>query len=108
MTWGERFNDALSQMNVRRLTQAIQLIADDMLDLHNKLDNDMFNHVSYVSNRCLMILKKEGADKESLVKCGKYLWRLYRVTQAYNHKKRDVTLDEIIGIVKEFKAVFGT
>lgn len=94
-------------MNVKRLTIAIQLLADQVLDLHNKLDNDMFNHISYVANRCLMILKKEGADRESLVKCGKYLWRLFRVTQAYNHKKRDITLGEIVNIVQEFKIVFG-
>jgi len=94
-------------MDVKRLTVAIQLMAAQTLDLHKKLDNDMFNHVSLVANRCLFILKKEGTDKESLVSCGKYLWRLFMVAQAYNHKKRDVTLNEVINIVKEFKAVFG-
>jgi len=94
-------------MDVKRLTLAIQLLADQSLDLHNKLDNDMFNHISYVSNRCLMIIKKEGVDKDSLVECGKYLWRLFRVAQAYNHKKRDVTLGDIVNIVQEFKVVFG-
>jgi hypothetical protein len=54
-----------------------------------------------------MILKNDGANKESLVACGKYLWRLFRVAQAYNHKKRDITLSEIVNIVQEFKAVFG-
>jgi hypothetical protein len=54
-----------------------------------------------------MILKNDGANKESLVACGKYLWRLFRVAQAYNHKKRDITLSEIVNIVQEFKVVFG-
>lgn len=93
-------------MDVKRLTLAVQLMADQVLNLHNKLDNDMFNHVSYVANRCLMELKKEGASKETLVTCGKYLWRLFNVVQAYNHKKRDVTLDELVSIVQEFKSVF--
>jgi len=93
-------------MDVKRLTVAIQLLAAQTLNLRNKLDNDMFNHISYVSNRCLMEFKKEGASKETLVICGKYLWRLFNVVQAYNHKKRDVTLDEIVSIVQEFKAVF--
>lgn len=94
-------------MDVKRLTQAVQLMADQALDLRKKLDNDLFNHISYVANRCLFILKKEGVDRDSIEKCGKYLWRLFMVTQAYNHKQRDATLDEVIGIVKEFKAVFG-
>lgn len=94
-------------MNVRRLTRAVQLLAAQVLDLGQKLDNTMFNHISYVVNRCLIILKKEGADKESLIKCGKYLWRLFLVIQAYNHKKRNITVDEIVNIVQEFKAVFG-
>lgn len=94
-------------MNVKHLTIAVQLYADTLLDLHTKLDNDMFNHVSYVANRCLMILKKEGASRDSIEKCGKYLWRLFRVAQAYNHKNRKVTLNEIINIVQEFKVAFG-
>ena len=93
-------------MDVKRLTVAVQLLAAQVLNLRNKLDNDMFNHVSYVANRCLMELKKEGASKETLVICGKYLWRLFNVVQAYNHKKRDVTLNELVSIVQEFKAVF--
>lgn len=94
-------------MDVKRLTIAIQLLAAQLLDLRNKLDNDMFNHVSYVANKCLMELKKEGASRETLVTCGKLLWRLFNVTQAYNAKKRDVTLDEIASIVQDFKAVFA-
>jgi len=93
-------------MDVKRLTVAIQLLADQVLNLHNKLDNDMFNHVSHVANRVLLELKREGASKESLVVCGKYLWRLFNVVQAYNHKKRDVTLSELVSIVQEFKSVF--
>jgi len=66
----------------------------------------MFNHVIYVTNRVLLLAKREGVGKESLVKMGKYIWRLLRVMQAYNAKRRDVTLEEIICIVSEFKEVF--
>ncbi len=55
-----------------------------------------------------MIAKKEGVHKDTLVQMGKYLWRLFRVMQAYNHKKRDVSLQEVLNIVLEFKSVFGT
>lgn len=82
-------------------------MAAQALNLHNKLDNTLFNHVSYVANRCLMILKKEGASKDTLVRCGKYLWRLFNVTQTYSHKRRDVTLSELVNIVEDFKSVFG-
>lgn len=66
----------------------------------------MFNHVSYVTNRVLMLAKKEGVGKEQLEIMGKYLWRLYMVFEAYNHKKKDVTLARVVGIVDEFRTVF--
>lgn len=84
----------------------MQLYADTLLNLRRKLDNDMFNHVSYVANRCLLLLKHEGTNRETLIKCGKYLWRLIRVVQTYNHKKRDASLQEVLDIVVEFKGVF--
>lgn len=81
-------------------------LASMKFDLRNKLDNDMFNHIVYVSNRILMLAKTQGISRESLEIMGKYLWRLFNVVQAYNAKKRDVTLGEIVGIVSEFRSVF--
>jgi len=89
------------------MTLGIQLMASTKFNLRNQLDNDMFNHISYVTNRILMLLKKEGVEKENLVTMGKYLWRLLRVLQAYNHKRRDVTLARIVNIALDFKSVFG-
>ena len=80
-------------------------MAAQKLNLHNQLDNTMFNHISFVTNRCIFILKDEGVGSNELKQIGKYLWRLFRVMQAYNHKKRDVSMTEIIGIVEEFKTV---
>jgi hypothetical protein len=82
-------------------------LADEKLDLKNQLDNDMFNHISYVSNRVFMIVKKEGVHSDTLVEIGKYLWRLFRVIQAYNEKKRESSLTDIINVVSDFKSVFG-
>jgi hypothetical protein len=92
---------------VRRLTEATIELARDKFNLRNKLDNDMFNHILYVTNQSLLILKREGTSKDSLVRIGKMLWRLFRVTQAYNHKRRDVTLKEIVNVVGIFKETFG-
>jgi len=83
------------------------LIASERLDLHNKLDNDMFNHIVLVTNRVLLLAKYEGTKRESLISMGKYIWRLIRVIQAYNSKRRNITLEELLGIVNEFKSVFG-
>lgn len=82
------------------------LMASSKLDLHRELDNKMFNHVTYVSNRILIMLRDDGANKAVLEKAGKYLLRLFMVFQAYNAKRRDVTFSEIIDIVAEFKSVF--
>lgn len=81
-------------------------MASIKFDLKNQLDNDMFNHIVYVSNQILMLAKKDGITKESLERMGKYLWRLFNVVMAYNSKRRDVTLNEIVSIVTDFKSVF--
>lgn len=83
------------------------IFAASKLDLTKQLDNDMFNHVTYVANRILMLAKKEGTSKESLVIMGKYLWRLFRVFQAYSAKQEKITLEKVINVVIEFKEVFG-
>lgn len=83
------------------------IFAASHLDLTNQLDNDMFNHITYVTNRCLMIMKKEGVGKEQLEAMGKYLWRLFRVIQAYNEKKQQISLNQIINIVNDFRATFS-
>lgn len=89
------------------MTKAIQLMAAQKLNLRGQLDNDLFNHISYVSNQCLQIAKREGIGNDSLVKMGKMLWRLFRVVQAYNEKQREVTLGRLVDIVEEFKGAFG-
>jgi len=83
------------------------VLAASKLDLNNKLDNDLFNHIVYVSNQSLMIAKKEGIDNESLEKIGKMLWRLFMVVQAYNAKRRNASLEEVIRIVGDFRSVFS-
>jgi hypothetical protein len=83
------------------------VLAASKLDLRNQLDNDLFNHITYVSNQCLLIAKKEGVDGEALTKMGKMLWRLFNVVRAYNSKKQEVTLEKVLDIIKEFKSVFS-
>lgn len=83
------------------------MAASIKFDLKNQPDNDMFNHIVYISNRILMLAKKQGINEESLEEIGKYLWRLFNVIQAYNSKRRDITIKEIADIVLEFKSVFS-
>ena len=94
-------------MDVRRLTEAVMLLADEKLDLKNKLDNDLFNHITYVSNQSLLMLKREGAKKDTVVKVGKLFWRLGNVLMAYNAKKREPSIDQAIGIITDMKSIFG-
>lgn len=89
------------------MTEVVMLVSTISLDTSKRLDRELFQHVSYVANRILMIAKKDGISKNTLIEMGKYLWRFIRVLQAYNHKKRSVTLEEIVSIVEEFKSIFG-
>ena len=97
---------SLTTINVKSLTEAAIILASEKFDLRNQLDNDMFNHVIYVTNQVLLLAKRDGIGEESLTKMGKYIWRLINVIQAYNSKKRDVTLEELANIVLDFKDVF--
>jgi len=83
------------------------LLASEKLDLRNELDQTMFNHISYVSNQILLMMKREGVTGDVLEKSGKLLWRLFNVMLAYNAKRRDVTLEAIANIVLEFRSVFN-
>jgi hypothetical protein len=102
----DQLNKAFGQMDVRRLTEVVMLLANSKLDLNNKLDNDLFNHITYVSNQSLILLKKQGVNKDSLTKIGKLFWRLANVLQAYNAKKREPSIEEAIGIIEDMKAIF--
>ena len=65
----------------------------------------MYQHVKYVTNQVLLQIKRHGFEKEAMVKCGKLLWRLFRVFQAYSSKQRDLTLKEVVNIVKQFRKI---
>jgi hypothetical protein len=82
------------------------LLADEKLDLSNKLDNDLFNHITYVANQSLIMLKREGIDKSNLVKIGKLHWRLANVLTAYNAKKREPSIEQALEIIMDMKAIF--
>jgi hypothetical protein len=101
------FDNALANLDVKKMTEVVIALARGRFDLRNKLDNDMFNHVVYVSNQSMMLLKKQGANWTTAEKIGKLFWRLFNVIQAYNSKRRSLTLGEILRIVSEFEAIFG-
>lgn len=66
----------------------------------------MFNHIVYVSNQILLMTKREGISLVTMEKAGKLLFRLFNVVQAYNAKRRDVTLQGILDVVWEFHSTF--
>ena len=82
------------------------LLADEKLDLYNKLDNDLFNHITYVSNQSLLLLKRDGVDKSVLVRIGKLFFRLVMVLQAYNAKLREPSIEQALGIISDMKSIF--
>lgn len=103
----EEFNNALKNINVRKLTEVVISLARLKFDLNKQLDNDMFNHIVYVCNQILQLAKKEGISWETTEKAGKMLWRLYLVIVAYNGKRQDVTLSRILSIVEDFHSTFN-
>ena len=48
----------------------------------------------------------EGIDKETLEEIGKYLWRLFRVLQAYKAKNKPMIISSLLDMVEEFRLVF--
>lgn len=51
------------------------------------------------------MLKERGANKAVMIEIGKLGWRLFRVIQAYNAKQKNLTLNGVLAIVKQFKAI---
>jgi len=83
------------------------LAASSKLNLSIDLDRELFNHIAYVTNQSLLVLKKDGVGKPQLEKICKMLWRLYLVTRAYQSKNRDITLGNVLSIIEEFKNTFS-
>jgi hypothetical protein len=81
-------------------------LADVKLDLTVKLDNDLFQHITYVSNQILIGFRDNGWNEETRIKAGKMLWRLFNVVQAYNAKRRELTLSSVLEIIDDFHKVF--
>jgi len=73
--------------------------------LEDKLDAELYQHIKYVTNQSLVMLKERGANKAVMIEIGKLGWRLFRVIQAYNAKQKNLTLNGVLAIVKQFKAI---
>lgn len=57
--------------------------------LETELDEEHFQHIIYAANKILLTLREgKGLNKPTIIKGGKVLFRMARVTQAYVHKKK--------------------
>jgi hypothetical protein len=76
----------------------------------DSLDKEFREHLTFVLNQCLQQLRKNGWSGKTLEECGKLLFRLYAVFQAYKAKKTKYTLSEwvekLVTLGKDFNNAF--
>tara|TARA_Y100000310_G_scaffold234543_1_gene237548 strand:- start:19 stop:297 length:279 start_codon:yes stop_codon:yes gene_type:complete len=83
-----------------------------VLGRSDDMDDRIFReHLVFVFNQVIQNIRKTGWTKETLVKAGKLLFRLYKVFRAYQEKKKKYTLtgwmDKVIAIGTDINKTFS-
>lgn len=94
-------------LEVRKATYIAIDVLGEMFDLKDDLSQEYFQHLIYGINKSLVLLKKSGYDKKTLKKVTSTLWRVYKLTKAYNYLqgRKNLTKEEFYAKVS---GVFGT
>lgn len=88
-------NDRLQDVEVRKLTVlAIDVLAH-LFDLKDELSSDYYQHLVYAINRVLVNLRDHGLTKKGVRKSGAILFRLYKLTRAYQNLKGPKTAEDL-------------
>jgi hypothetical protein len=98
-------------LDVRKATLLVVDILGEMIYLKDKLGQQYFQHVVYGLNKCLKLLRDKGTDKRNLKEITSTLFRIYKLTKAYRHRRKLSGMpagdfyDKIISIVEHMAYV---
>lgn len=90
-------------VEVKRLTVLAIDVFGSVFDLKDKLNYQYYEHLIYAINKCLLILREDGLSERTLKRSGAVLFRLYKLTMAYNRLKSPQTIQ---GIHKDVQKIF--
>lgn len=101
-------------LDVRKATLLCVDILGEAMFLEDDLGQEYFQHLIYGLNKSLKLLRAEGLDKRNLKEITATLFRVYRLTKAYRHRRAlsgmdsGEVYDKIISILEHMAYVVAT
>lgn len=94
-------------LEVKKATNLAIDVLGEIVSRDTKLSRQYFQHLIYGINKSLVLIKKHGTDKKTLKKVTSTLFRVYKLTKAYRHRRglKNLTEAEFYAKVVD---VFGT
>jgi hypothetical protein len=82
-------------VDVIQATNLVIDIAGELVNLNDDLGQLYFQQLVYGINKCLLLVRDKGTDKKTLKKVVSILFRVYKLTKAYRHRRGLKNLSEI-------------
>jgi len=74
-------------IEVKKLTLLSIDTIGAFFNLKNKLDSEFFQHIIYGINKCLLIIRDRGVNKNDIDDLGAVMFRMYKLASAYGMLK---------------------
>lgn len=103
--------DTHEDLDVRKGTLVVVDILGELVYLKDKLGQQFFQTIVYGLNKCLKLLRDNGTDKRNLKEITSTLFRIYKLTKAYRHRRKLAGMtagdfyDKIIDIIEHMAYV---
>lgn len=103
----DKLGFTINQPIIVKATQLINGYLINTLNTDKRIDDKLRQHIIYVMNNVLVMIKNNELSHSEAREAGKQLLRLYRVYQAYKAKTDEKIFNEISDIVRDFHDVFN-
>ncbi len=101
-------------LDVRKATLLAIDIVGELVDLKDSLGKQYFQHLIYGINKSLKLIRDHGTDKRNLKKISSTLFRVYKLSKAYRHRRNlsgyteGEFYDKVIAIFEHMAVIIAT
>lgn len=101
-------------LDVRKATLLVVDVMGELIDRDDELGQLYFQHLIYGINKSLILIRDHGTNKRALKKVASTLFRVYKLSKAYRHRRmlgghtEGEFYDKIIAIFEHMAVVVAT
>jgi hypothetical protein len=103
-----------ADLDVRKTTLLAIDVLGELVVLEDELGQQYFQHLIYGINKSLKLIRDHGTDKRALKKVASTLFRVYKLSKAYRHRRKlgghteGEFYDKIVAIFEHMAVVVAT